>query len=152
MALSLILALALATMRPMLAYYLNDTAVGVYHASWPGEPHLDLMFLWLGAAGGPALIVALERSGAAALAKAAREQAGLMIALALPPRSGLAVWPLADVLVGPALPGRGAGDLDRRQRPLRRADHLLHPPGFHARRRTGLLLAAMSVPASPAWR
>jgi O-antigen/teichoic acid export membrane protein len=106
-ALSLILALALATTdRFLLAAFLNDTAVGVYHAGYSlANRTLDVMFIWLGAAGGPALIMALERGGGAALEKAAREQASLMLALGVPASVGLALVarPLADVMVGPAL-------------------------------------------------
>src|SRR6185437_1494756 len=106
-ALSLILALALATTdRFLIAGFLGETAVGVYHAGYSlANRTLDVMFIWLGAAGGPALIVALERGGHAALVKAAREQAGFMLALALPASVGLALVarPLADVMVGPAL-------------------------------------------------
>jgi O-antigen/teichoic acid export membrane protein len=151
--LSLILALALATTdRFLLAYYLNDTAVGVYHAGYSlANRTLDVMFLWLGAAGGPALIVALERGGGAALAKAAREQAGFMLALALPASLGLALVarPLADVMVGPAL-RQGAAEVT----PWIAASALFAGltngyahQAFILGRRTGLMLAAMSVPA-----
>jgi O-antigen/teichoic acid export membrane protein len=153
-ALSLILALALATTdRFLLAAYLNDTAVGVYHAGYSlANRTLDVMFIWLGAAGGPALIVALERGGAAALDKAAREQAGLMLALALPASLGLALvaHPLAAVMVGPAL-REGAAQVT----PWIAASALFAGlttyythQAFTLGRRTGLLLAAMSLPAA----
>ena len=80
--------------------------MGVYHAGYSlANRTLDVMFIWLGAAGGPALIVALERGGHDALQKAAREQGALMLALTLPASVGLALVarPLADVMVGPAL-------------------------------------------------
>jgi O-antigen/teichoic acid export membrane protein len=153
-ALSLILSLALATTdRFLLAYYLNDTAVGVYHAGYSlANRTLDVMFIWLGAAGGPALIVALERGGAAALAKAAREQAGFMVALVLPAALGLALVarPLAEVMVGPAL-RVGAAQVT----PWIAASALFAGlttyythQAFTLGRRTGLLLAAMSLPAA----
>jgi O-antigen/teichoic acid export membrane protein len=153
-ALSLILALALATTdRFLLAAYLGDTAVGIYHAGYSlANRSLDVMFIWLGAAGGPALIVALERGGSAALERAAREQAGFMVALALPAAAGLALVarPLADVMVGPALRD-GAAQVT----PWIAASALFaglttyySHQAFTLGRRTGLLLLAMAIPAA----
>jgi O-antigen/teichoic acid export membrane protein len=153
-ALSLILALALATTdRFLLAGFLGDTAVGVYHAGYSlANRTLDVMFIWLGAAGGPALIIALERGGGAALEKAAREQAGLMLALGVPASVGLALVarPLADVMVGPALRDGAAAVT-----PWIAASALFAGlttyythQAFTLGRRTGLLLLAMSVPAA----
>jgi O-antigen/teichoic acid export membrane protein len=153
-ALSLILALALATTdRFLLAAFLNDTAVGVYHAGYSlANRTLDVMFIWLGAAGGPALIMALERGGGAALEKAAREQAGLMLALGVPASVGLALVarPLAEVMVGPAL-REGAASVT----PWIAASALFAGlttyythQAFTLGRRTGLLLLAMSIPAA----
>ena len=153
-ALSLIFALALATTdRFLLAAYLGDATVGVYQAGYSlANRTLDVMFIWLGAAGGPALIVALERGGGAALAKAAREQAGLMLALALPASVGLALVakPLTEVMVGPALaPGAAAVT------PWIAASALFAGlttyythQAFTLGRRTGLLLLAMAIPAA----
>jgi O-antigen/teichoic acid export membrane protein len=153
-ALSLIFALALATTdRFLLAAYVNAETVGVYQAGYSlANRTLDVMFIWLGAAGGPALIVALERGGAEALAKAAREQGGLMLALALPASVGLALVarPLADVMVGPALRS-GAAEVT----PWIAASALFAGlttyythQAFTLGRRTGLLLFAMSLPAA----
>jgi O-antigen/teichoic acid export membrane protein len=152
-ALSLILALALATTdRFLIASFLGETAVGVYHAGYSlANRTLDVMFIWLGAAGGPALIIALERGGHGALQKAAREQAGLMLALALPASVGLALVarPLAEVMVGPALRD-GAATVT----PWIAASALFSGlttyythQAFTLGRRTGLLLFAMSIPA-----
>jgi O-antigen/teichoic acid export membrane protein len=153
-ALSLVLALALATTdRFLIAGFLGESAVGVYHAGYSlANRTLDVMFIWLGAAGGPALIVALERGGHAALQKAAREQAGFMLALALPASVGLALVarPLADVMVGPALRDGAAGVT-----PWIAASALFSGlttyythQAFTLGRRTGLLLFAMSIPAA----
>ncbi len=153
-ALSLIFALALATTdRFLLAAYLGDATVGVYQAGYSlANRTLDVMFIWLGAAGGPALIVALERDGGAALAKAAREQAGLMLALALPASLGLALVarPLTQVMIGPAL-AAGAAQVT----PWIAASALFAglttyytPQAFTLGRRTGLLLLAMAIPAT----
>ena len=106
-ALSLILSLALATTdRFLIAGYLNETSVGVYHAGYSlANRTLDVIFIWLGMAGGPAAIAALERGGKAALNDIAREQSGFMIALTLPAAVGLALVarPLAEIMVGPGL-------------------------------------------------
>jgi O-antigen/teichoic acid export membrane protein len=111
-ALSLILALVLSTTdRFLLAAFLNEQAVGVYHAGYSlGSRTLDVVFIWLGMAGGPALVAALERGGHPALKDAAHEQAGFMVLLTLPAAVGLALVgrPLAQVMVGPAL-SAGAG-------------------------------------------
>ncbi len=148
-ALSLIFALALATTdRFLLAAYLGDATVGVYQAGYGlANRTLDVMFIWLGAAGGPALMMALERFGSAALAKAAREQAGLILGLAVPAAVGLALVarPLADVMIGPAL-RQGAAMVT----PWIAASTLFaglttyySHQAFTLGRRTGLLLAAM---------
>lgn len=151
--LSLILSLALATTdRFLLAAYLNETSVGVYHAGYSlANRTLDVMFIWLGMAGGPAAVVALERGGHEALKATAREQAGFMAALALPAAVGLALVarPLADVMIGPAL-RQGAAEVT----PWIAASAFLagittyyFHTAFTLARRTGLLLAAMSIPA-----
>jgi O-antigen/teichoic acid export membrane protein len=151
--LSLILALSLATTdRFILAGFLGDSAVGVYQAGYTlSNRTLDVLFLWLGAAGGPALIMAFERGGEAGLARSAREQAGFMLALALPAALGLALVskPLADVMVGPALrvgaaqvtPWIAASALF-----LGLTNGYTHQ-AFMLGRRTGLMLLAMAVPA-----
>jgi O-antigen/teichoic acid export membrane protein len=152
-ALSLILSLALATTdRFLLAAYLNETSVGVYHAGYSlANRTLDVIFIWLGMAGGPAAIAALERGGHKALQATAREQAGFMLALAVPAAVGLALVarPLADVMVGERL-REGAAQVT----PWIAASaffagvttYYFHT-AFTLSRRTGLLLAAMSVPA-----
>lgn len=150
---SLILALVLAsTDRFLLAAFLDATAVGVYHAGYSlANRTLDVAFIWLGAAGGPALIMALERGGPEAMSRAAREQASVMILLTLPAAVGLALVapPLAQIMVGPEL-AAGAG----RVTPWIAASGWLaglttyyFHQAFTLGRRTSLLLAAMAVPA-----
>lgn len=101
---SLILALVIAaTDRFLLAAFLNEQAVGVYHAGYSlANRTLDVVFIWLGMAGGPAMVAALERGGEEALAKTASEQASFMLLLTLPAAAGLALVarPLAQVMVG----------------------------------------------------
>ncbi|MDO9474976.1 MAG: lipopolysaccharide biosynthesis protein [Caulobacter sp.] len=106
-ALSLILALVISsTDRFLLAGYLNEESVGIYHAGYSlANRTLDVVFIWLGMAGGPAMVAALERGGRAALAETAREQASFMVLLTLPAAVGVALvaGPLAQVMVGEAL-------------------------------------------------
>jgi O-antigen/teichoic acid export membrane protein len=152
-ALSLILALVLSTTdRFMLAAFLDEAAVGVYHAGYSlANRTLDVVFIWLGAAGGPALIMALERGGRGALIPAAREQASLMLLLTVPAAVGLALVaaPLSELMVGPAL-AHGAA----RVTPWIAASGLLaglttyyFHQAFTLGKRTTFLLAAMAVPA-----
>ena len=105
--LSLLMGLALATTdRFVLAAYMDEATVGAYHAGYSlSNRTLDVMFMWLGMAGGPACIAALERGGQAALERTAREQASFMVLIAFPAAAGLALvaHPLADLMVGPAL-------------------------------------------------
>ena len=105
--LSLLMGLALATTdRFVLAAYMNEATVGAYHAGYSlSNRTLDVMFMWLGMAGGPACIAALERGGQAALDRTAREQASFMVLIAFPAAAGLALvaHPLAELMVGPAL-------------------------------------------------
>ena len=110
--LSLMMSLALATTdRFVLAGYLNEAAVGAYHAGYSlSNRTLDVMFLWLGMAAQPACIAALERGGREALMRTATHQASLMILIALPASVGLMLVasPLAHFMVGPALAEKAA--------------------------------------------
>ena len=153
-AISLILALVLAsTDRFLLAAFLDEGAVGVYHAGYSlANRTLDVLFIWLGAAGGPALIMALERGGDDALKRAAREQASVMVVLTLPAAVGLALVarPLAELMIGPEL-RFGAAQVT----PWIAASGFLSglttyyfAQAFTLARRTRRLLAAMALPAA----
>lgn len=106
-ALSLVLSLVISsTDRFLLAGFLHEQAVGVYHAGYSlANRTLDVMFIWLGMAGGPAMVAALERGGRPALHEVAREQSSFMVLLTLPAAVGVALvaHPLAQVMVGEAL-------------------------------------------------
>ena len=154
LSLSLILALVLATTdRFVLAAYLGETSVGVYHAGYSlANRTLDVMFIWLGMAGGPAAVSALERGGRPALHALARQQASLMIALTLPAAVGLALVarPLAALMVGPALRD-GAAEVT----PWIAASAFLSGmtvyyfhTAFTLARRTRLLMLCMCLPAA----
>lgn len=153
-ALSLILSLALATTdRFMLAGFLDPASVGVYHAGYSlSNRTLDVLFIWLGAAGGPAAIAALERGGERALHATAVQQASVMMLVCLPAAVGLALvaHPLAQLMVGEglregaarvtpwiAMSGLCAGI----------TTYYFHT-AFTLARRTRLLLVAMAIPAA----
>jgi O-antigen/teichoic acid export membrane protein len=151
--LSLVLALVLAsTDRLLLGAFLNEATVGVYHAGYSlGSRTLDVVFIWLGMAGGPALISALERGGQPALTEAAHEQASFITLLTLPAAVGLALvaHPLADLMVGEELRA-GAAHVT----PWIAASGWLSGvttyyllQAFTLARRTPLLIVSMSVPA-----
>jgi len=153
-ALSLLMSLALATTdRFVLAGYMTEATVGAYHAGYSlSNRTLDVMFAWLGMAGGPACIMAMERGGHEALVKTAREQAGFMVLIALPAAVGLALTatPLADIMVGPALRASAA-----RVTPWIAVSALfsglttyyLHT-AFTLSRKTRRLIIAMAIPAA----
>ncbi|HZK99999.1 MAG TPA: lipopolysaccharide biosynthesis protein [Caulobacteraceae bacterium] len=150
---ALILVLALgAADRFLIAGYLGQGAVGVYHAGYTlANRTLDVLFLWLGMAGGPAMVAALERGGRPALIKAAGAQGAALIALTLPAATGLALVarPLAEVMVGPALRAGAAAVT-----PWIAASGFLcgmtvyyFNVAFTLGRRTSLMLVAMAIPA-----
>ncbi|WP_395444169.1 polysaccharide biosynthesis C-terminal domain-containing protein [Caulobacter sp. UC70_42] len=151
--LSLILALVLAsTDRLLLGAFLDEATVGVYHAGYSlGSRTLDVVFIWLGMAGAPALISALERGGQSALTEAAHEQASFMTLLTLPAAVGLALVarPLAELMIGEDL-RVGASHVT----PWIAASGWLSGvttyyllQAFTLARRTPLLIVSMSAPA-----
>jgi len=98
--LSLIMA---STDRFLLEVFMGPAAVGAYHAGYSlASRTLDVLFIWLGAAGTPALIMAWERGGRDAFRAAGREQASTFILIGLPAAVGLALVarPLADFMIG----------------------------------------------------
>ena len=105
--LSLGMALTLAsTDRFMLEFLLNAAAVGAYHASYSiANRTLDVIFIWLGTAGAPAMIMALERGGREALSAAAKDQFRTFMLVAIPAAVGVALVarPLSEVVIGEAL-------------------------------------------------
>ena len=150
---SLALTLVLSsTDRLLLALFMDEAAVGAYHAAYSiANRTLDVLFIWLGAAGGPALVMALEQGGRERLKDAAREQASTFILIALPAAVGLALVarPMAEFMIGEDLRAAAAGVT-----PWVALGSLLagcttyyFHQAFTLGRRTGLLLLAMTVPA-----
>ena len=153
LSLSLVLALVLATTdRFVLAAFTDEATVGAYHAGYSlSNRTLDVLFVWLGMAGGPAAVAAFERGGLEALRRTAVEQASLMALIALPAAAGLALVarPLAEVMVGPAL-REGAATVTpwiALSGLLGGATTYYFHTAFTLGRRTGRLLAAMAIPA-----
>ncbi|CAN5231801.1 polysaccharide biosynthesis protein HsfF [soil metagenome] len=151
---SLTLALVLAsTDRFLLAIFMNEAAVGAYHAGYSiANRTLDVLFLWLGAAGQPALVMALERGGLERLKEAAREQASTFFLIGIPAAAGVALVarPLAEVMIGESL-----RDAASQVTPWIALSALLYGltayyfgQAFTLGQKTKLLLVAMIVPAS----
>jgi O-antigen/teichoic acid export membrane protein len=150
---SLTLALVLSsTDRFLLAAFMDEAAVGAYHAGYSiANRTLDVLFLWLGAAGQPALVMALERGGLEKLKIAAREQASTFFLIGFPAAAGVALVarPLGEVMIGESLRVAAA-----QVTPWVALSALLYGltayyfgQAFTLGRRTKLLLVAMSVPA-----
>lgn len=150
---SLILSLVLTTTdRFLLAAFLDEAAVGLYHAGYSlASRTVDVLFIWLGAAGGPALVAALERGGREGLESEARQQSALMLLLGAPSVVGLALvaGPLCELMVGEDLRD-GAAHVT----PWIAASALFSGlttyyfnQAFTLGRRTGLLIVAMAAPA-----
>ena len=153
LSLSLVMSLALATTdRFVLAAYLNESAVGAYHAGYSlSSRTLDILFIWFGMAAGPAAVAALERGGHAELRVMALAQAKLILLVALPAATGLALVarPLAELMVGEALRAGAA-----RVTPWIAAGALFSGlttyyfhTAFTLARKTRRLLVAMAIPA-----
>jgi O-antigen/teichoic acid export membrane protein len=150
---SLILTLALYTAdRFLIAYFLNDAEAGAYHAGFSlASRILDVLFIWFGAAGCPAMVHALEHGGVAELKENARHQIRTMAFILFPAVGGL-------IMVAPALGTLLIGE-------GLRADALSVTPlislgalfsglntyyflqAFTLARKTRLLVVAMAVPA-----
>lgn len=140
------------TDRVLLALFLDEAAVGAYHAAYSiANRTLDILFIWLGAAGTPALVMALERGGPERLKAAAAEQGATFILIGLPAAVGVALVakPLAEVLIGPDLRAAVTGVT-----PWIALSSLLAGLGayyfrqaFTLGRKTGQLFGVMAVPA-----
>ena len=150
---SLTLALVLAsTDRFLLAAFMDAAAVGVYHASYSlANRTLDVIFIWLGAAGAPAMVMALERGGRETLRKTALEQGSTLILIGLPAAVGLSLVarPMAELMIG-----RDLRDAAALVTPWIAASSFLSGLiayyfgfGFTLGKKTGLLLITMAIPA-----
>jgi O-antigen/teichoic acid export membrane protein len=152
-AMSLALTVVLSsTDRFLLAAFLDEAAVGAYHAGYSiANRTLDVLFMWLGSAGQPALVMALERGGVERLKTAAREQLSTFLLIGLPAAAGVALVavPLSQVLIGEDLRGAAASIT-----PWIALSALLYGltayyfgQAFTLGRKTKRLLIAMAIPA-----
>ncbi len=150
---SLILTLALYTVdRFLIANYLSEAQAGAYHAGFSlASRILDVLFIWFGAAGAPAMVHALESGGESALKATARQQLTTMAFVLFPAVGGL-------IMVAPSLGGLVIGG------PLREAALTVTPlitigalfsglntyyflQAFTLAKKTRLLVVAMAIPA-----
>ncbi len=150
---SLILTLALYTVdRFLIAHYLSEAQAGAYHAGFSlASRILDVLFVWFGAAGGPAMVHALENGGEGALRDQARQQIRTMAFVLFPAVGGL-------IMVSPALGQLLIGEALRDQAtavaPLISLGALFSGlntyyflQAFTLAKRTKLLVVAMAIPA-----
>ena len=150
---SLILTLALYTVdRFLIAWFLNDAEAGAYHAGFSlASRILDVLFIWFGAAGGPAMVHALEHDGVDGLKKVACLQLRTMAFVLFPAVGGL-------IMVAPALGNLLIGEGLRQQAllvtPLISLGALFSGlntyyflQAFTLAKRTRLLIVAMAIPA-----
>jgi len=150
---SLILTLALYTAdRFLIAYFLNDGEAGAYHAGFSLAARiLDVLFIWFGAAGCPAMVHALESGGEPALLETSRQQLRTMAFILFPAVGGL-------IMVAPALGflmiGEGLRNEALSVTPLISLGALFSGlnsyyflQAFTLARKTRLLVIAMTIPA-----
>jgi hypothetical protein len=79
------------TDRFMIALFLDERSVGAYHAAFGlADRTLDLLFIWIGLAGWPAAIAALERDGIPPCARSPPTSSSCWPSSPFPPRLA---WP-----------------------------------------------------------
>ena len=152
-ALSLILSLVLYTCdRFLIAHYLSAADAGAYGAGYSlASRILDVLFIWFGAAGEPALINALESGGLEAMQKTARQMLRTMALILFPAVAGLiALTPaLGSILIGGGLRERAVmvAPLITLGALFAGFNSYYFLKAFPLARRTGWLVAAMAIPA-----
>lgn len=88
--------------RFFIAWLMNDSAVGIYSASYSlADRPLGMLSAWIGAAAAPMAFTAMERDGANGARRVMQKTANIFILLCLPAAAGLALVarPLSSVLV-----------------------------------------------------
>lgn len=151
--LSLILTLVLYTVdRFLIAGILNEAEAGAYHAGYSlASRILDVLFIWLGAAGTPAMVHALETGGAGALRDNARQQLKTMAFIMFPATAGLIMVAPAfgTLMIGEALRDRALSvtGLISLGALLSGLNTYYFLQAFTLAKTTRLLVAAMAVPA-----
>ncbi|HVY32912.1 MAG TPA: lipopolysaccharide biosynthesis protein, partial [Caulobacteraceae bacterium] len=151
--LSLIMTIALYTVdRFMIAHYLSEADAGAYHAGFSiASRVIEVVFVWFGAAGAPAMIHALENGGEGALRDEARRQIVLMALVLFPATAGIIAMagPLSSVLIGEALRGRALSitPLVTVGALLAGLNNYYFLLSFTLAKKTRLLIIAMAIPA-----
>jgi O-antigen/teichoic acid export membrane protein len=150
---SLVLSLALYTLdRFLIAHFMGEADVGAYHASFSiASRIIDVLFIWFGAAGVPAMIHALENGGDDTLKTEARRQIVLMAMILFPAAAGIIsiAAPLSALMIGEELRTQSLTvipmvTIGALLAGLNNGYFLLQ---FTLTKKTKLLVMAMSVPA-----
>jgi O-antigen/teichoic acid export membrane protein len=136
----------------MIAHYLSEADAGAYHAGFSiASRVIEVLFVWFGAAGAPAMIHALEGGGEGALREEARRQIVLMALVLFPATAGIiaVAAPLSSLLIGEGLRSRALSIT-----PLVTVGALLAGMNnsyfllsFTLAKKTRLLVIAMAIPA-----
>lgn len=112
LAMALLLEIALgAGDRFLIAYFLDNAAVGAYAAGYGvSDQTIRLLCMWGAMAGAPLLMAAYEKQGMDGIAEPGRNMACLLMLIALPAATGLAMvaQPLAQFMIGEELRDQAA--------------------------------------------
>ncbi|MEY2760018.1 MAG: hypothetical protein RIR33_3796 [Pseudomonadota bacterium] len=139
--------------RFLIALYLGPEAVGAYAAGYGlADKSVGLLCIWAGAAGGPMMMAAWEREGAAGLREASAQVARTLMLIAAPAATGLALVapPLAEVMVGETMRAEAASIIPWIALSGLINGFVLHyiSEAFQLSRRTGLRAALMAIPVA----
>ncbi|MFC7292198.1 lipopolysaccharide biosynthesis protein [Hirschia litorea] len=112
LALALLLEIALgAGDRFLIAYFLDNAAVGAYAAGYGvSDQTIRLLCMWGAMAGAPLLMASYEKHGMSGIAEPGKNMARLLMLIALPAATGLAMvaQPLAQFMIGEELRDQAA--------------------------------------------
>lgn len=150
---SLILTLSLATAdRFLIAHYMSEGDAGAYHAGFSLAARiLDVLFIWLGASGSPAMINALEARGIEGLKLEAGHQIKTMALILFPAVAGLIIVSpdLGGLLIGDALRARSISvtPMITLSGLLAGLNSYYFLQSFTLSKKTPLLILAMAIPA-----
>ena len=139
--------------RFLIAFYLGPEAVGACAAGYGlADKSVGLLCIWAGAAGGPMMMAAWEREGAAGLREASAQVARTLMLIAAPAATGLALVapPLAEVMVGETMRAEAASIIPWIALSGLINGFVLHyiSEAFQLSRRTGLRAALMAIPVA----
>lgn len=138
--------------RFLIAIFLGPEAVGVYAAGYGVvDKSVGLICIWAAAAGGPLMLAAWERDGAAGLKLASAHAARTLMLVAAPAAAGLALVarPLAEVMIAEDMRAQAASFMPWIALSGLINGFVLHylSEAFQLARRTDLRAWLMSIPA-----